>query len=212
MYIKFKLAVDFIVALVLILLMSPVLLICFIIIKLEDPAGPVIFKQPRVGLNNVIFTVYKLRTMKEECNLNGESFTDGQRMLKSGTLFRKLSLDEIPQLFNILLGNMSFIGPRPLTVPYLDYYTSNELKRHNVKPGITGLAQVNGRNHLGWDERFKFDLFYVDNVGLKLDLKILILTGMKVAQGSDVAVRGENGLEDFHVYRINQLKEKNKNV
>jgi len=206
-YIKIKFSIDIIVALILVFLLFPVFIICSILIKLEDPSGPVLFVQKRVGLNNKLFNVYKFRSMKVKNSINGKPLNDSQRMLKLGNIIRKLSLDELPQLFNIIKGEMSFIGPRPLPVLYLPYFNKFELTRHAVKPGISGWAQVNGRNNLNWDKKFKLDIEYVENMSLKLDIKILFLTIWKVLRKSDVVVRGENEVIDFHTYRINQKRD-----
>lgn len=137
---------------------------------------PILFKQPRPGKNGKIFNMYKFRTMSNKKDKNGNLLPDEQRLTKFGKLLRKTSLDELPELFNILIGKMSFIGPRPLLVKYLPYYTEEEHHRHDIRPGLTGWAQVNGRNLVCWDERFKLDLEYVNNVSLKMDLKVVLKT------------------------------------
>jgi undecaprenyl phosphate N,N'-diacetylbacillosamine 1-phosphate transferase len=142
--------------------------------------------------------------MKVEVEKNGCALSDSERMLRSGGFIRKASFDELPQLFNIIKGEMSFIGPRPLPTVYLPYYSESEIRRHDVKPGISGWAQVNGRNNIDWDEKFLRDLEYVNNVSFQLDVKILFLTLFKILRRSDVAVRGENFVMDFHEYRMKQ--------
>lgn len=206
-YLKIKSIIDRLVALFLLLISSPLMLFCVLAVKLEDPAGKAVFSQERVGKDCKLFTVYKFRSMKELTELNGVTLSDTDRMLRCGRWLRALSLDELPQLLNILKGEMSFIGPRPLPVLYLPYFNQQEIKRHLLKPGISGLAQVNGRNNLTWDEKFKFDLEYVNTVNLALDLKILLLTFFKVINKNDIGVRGEDKAVDFHTYRINQRKE-----
>lgn len=160
--------------------------------------SPVIFRQERPGRNGETFTLLKFRTMK-----NGNA-PDSERLTSTGKLLRKSSLDELPQLVNIALGHMSFIGPRPLAVQYLEYYTVEEARRHEVRPGITGLAQVNGRNSLSWEERFALDVNYVDNVSFSMDLKIVLRTIRKVLKQDDVSVRGTGGILDFDAHRRGQ--------
>lgn len=197
---------DRIGAIVLLFFSWPIILFCSICIKLEDASGPVFFLQERVGKGDAVFHIYKLRTMTEAVSHEGELLSDSKRMLKCGRWIRKLSLDELPQLINILKGDMSFIGPRPLLVGYLGYYNETEQKRHSVKPGISGLAQVNGRNALTWEERFAFDLRYIDRLSLEIDLRIIFLTIGKVLTGSDVLEDEAEELEDFDIYRMNQMR------
>lgn len=149
--------------------------------------SPVLFKQPRPGKDEKIFYLYKFRTMTDERDENGKLLSDEFRLTKFGKMLRSTSLDELPELFNIIKGDMSLIGPRPLLVEYLPYYTEREKHRHNVKPGLTGLAQVNGRNFLGWDERFELDVQYVENITMYEDLKIIFKTIKKILTRSDVA-------------------------
>jgi undecaprenyl phosphate N,N'-diacetylbacillosamine 1-phosphate transferase len=152
----FKPFLDFIVAAILLILLFPLILVSFIFIKLEDPSGPVLFKQKRIGKDSKEFRVFKLRSMKVRTHdKSGKELTDHERMLRFGELFRKLSIDELPQLMNILRGEMSFIGPRPLPIIYGPYYNENENRRHEIKPGISGWAQVNGRNSISWEDKFK---------------------------------------------------------
>jgi len=191
MYEKYiKGLLDFLFAILLLVILSPIMLAAAIIIKMEDPGGPILFKQERVGKDNKIFTLYKFRTMIVETEKNGVKLSDADRLLKFGNTLRKLSIDELPQLFNIIKGEMSFIGPRPLPVVYLPYYTDEELHRHDVRPGVSGWAQVNGRNYLSWEEKFRYDLEYVNNVSFLFDVKIFLMTVKKVLTKSDVGVRG----------------------
>lgn len=177
MYRKYiKRLLDFIFAIVLLIILSPVMLIAAIAIKLEDPKGPVLFKQKRPGKDAKIFEVIKFRTMIVDTERDGRKLSDVERITKVGSFLRETSIDELPQLFNIIRGEMSFIGPRPLLVEYLKYYSPEQMRRHEVKPGISGWAQVNGRNAISWEEKFKYDIWYVDNQSFFLDLKIFLLT------------------------------------
>jgi lipopolysaccharide/colanic/teichoic acid biosynthesis glycosyltransferase len=174
-----KLIGDRLIAALLLLLFSPILLIVSIVLRVRM-GSPIVFTQPRPGKNSKIFTVYKFRTMTSDCDAAGNLLSDEERLIPLGQFLRKASLDELPQLWNVLIGDMSFVGPRPLLVRYLERYSPDQARRHDVQPGITGWAQVNGRNALTWDEKFKLDLWYVDNWSLWLDLKILLLTVKKV--------------------------------
>ncbi len=139
-----------------------------------------VFKQERPGKNGEIFTIYKIRTMSKITHVNGIKLKDAERLTSIGRIIRKLSLDELPQLWNVVKGEMSFVGPRPLLPKYLPLYSSEQAKRHNVRPGITGWAQVNGRNAISWEEKFRYDVYYVDHISFFLDLKVLWFTVMKV--------------------------------
>ena len=174
-----KLISDRLIAALLLLLFSPILLIVAIVLRVRM-GSPIVFTQPRPGKNSKIFTVYKFRTMTDDCDAAGNLLSDEERLIPLGQFLRKASLDELPQLWNVLIGDMSFVGPRPLLVRYLERYSPDQARRHDVQPGITGWAQINGRNALTWDEKFKLDLWYVDNWSLWLDLKILLLTVKKV--------------------------------
>jgi lipopolysaccharide/colanic/teichoic acid biosynthesis glycosyltransferase len=177
---------DFFAALIGLLILVPVLAIiaCAIYIRM---GSPIMFKQPRPGKNGEIFTFYKFRTMTDERDSTGKPLSDEKRLTAIGQFIRKTSLDEFPQLWNVLKGDMSLVGPRPLLVAYLDRYTPEQARRHEVKPGITGWAQINGRNTLSWEEKFKLDVWYVDNWSLWLDLKILFLTVIKVIQREGIS-------------------------
>lgn len=187
MYEKYiKRILDFIFAIILLVILSPIMFISAIAIKIEDPEGPVLFKQKRPGRRAEIFEVYKFRTMKVQTEYKGKKLSDMERMTKVGLLLRKTSVDELPQLFNIIRGEMSFIGPRPLLVQYLKYYSPEQMRRHEVTPGISGWAQVNGRNTISWEEKFKLDVWYVDNQSFFLDFKILWLTIYNVVRRKDI--------------------------
>ena len=164
---------DIVFSLIALILLSPIILILFILIRLKM-GSPVIFKQKRPGKDERIFTLYKFRSMTDECDEYGELLPATERLTPFGKLLRKTSLDELPELFNVLKGDMSLVGPRPLRIRYLPYYYEHERVRHQVRPGITGLAQVSGRNNLQWDYRFAYDVKYVEEQSLWLDLKIIL--------------------------------------
>lgn len=168
-----------------------------IIISIELKGTPFFF-QKRAGLNGRPFHVIKFRTMSNEVDSSGELLPDNDRLTNLGRLIRRLSIDELPQLANVLFGQMSFIGPRPFLYEYMDYYSKEEKRRHNVRPGITGWAQINGRNSLTWKEKFRLDLFYVDNFSLRLDIKILFNTVVKVLKKEDVDQGVEVTMEKYN--------------
>ncbi|MGJ7919512.1 sugar transferase [Neobacillus sp. LXY-4] len=170
---------DLIFSILCIIIFLPVLLLTSFLIRIKLGA-PILFKQQRPGLNGKLFALYKFRTMTDQRDQNGELLPDYLRLTSFGKLVRKLSLDEFPQLFNVIKGDMSLIGPRPLLKEYLLIYTEEQAKRHHVRPGITGWAQINGRNAITWEEKFKLDVWYVENQSFILDIKILILTIKKV--------------------------------
>jgi undecaprenyl phosphate N,N'-diacetylbacillosamine 1-phosphate transferase len=172
LYKFFKRLIDFAAALSLLIILCPILILLILILG--------VFKQERPGKNGEIFTIYKIRTMSKVTHVNGIKLKDVERLTSIGRIIRKLSLDELPQLWNVVKGEMSFVGPRPLLPKYLPLYSSEQAKRHNVRPGITGWAQVNGRNTISWEEKFKYDVYYVDHISLLFDLKVLWLTVMKV--------------------------------
>lgn len=175
----FKRPMDFILSLIAIIVLSPVLLVVALLVRTKL-GSPVIFKQKRPGLNEKIFTLYKFRTMTDERDKFGELLPDGVRLTKFGRFLRSTSLDELPELFNILKGEMSIVGPRPLLVQYLPLYNEYQKHRHDVRPGLSGLAQVNGRNAISWEDKFDLDIEYVDNVSFIGDWKIILLTLKKV--------------------------------
>ncbi|MFD1707482.1 sugar transferase [Siminovitchia sediminis] len=168
-----------------ILILAPVIFLTAILVRIKL-GSPVLFKQKRPGLHGKPFYVYKFRTMTNERDENGDLLPDHLRLTKFGRFLRKLSLDELPQLFNVLKGDLSLVGPRPLLMEYLDLYTPEQARRHEVKPGITGWAQVNGRNAISWEEKFDLDVWYVDNRTFWLDLKILLLTILKVFKSEGI--------------------------
>lgn len=186
------------------LLITFIFLLCFfwlyillaILVKLKL-GSPVIFKQERPGLNEKIFIMYKFRTMTDKKDEKGNLLPDKDRLTRFGRFLRSTSLDEIPEFFNILKGDMSLIGPRPLLVKYLNRYSKEQLRRHEVKPGISGWAQVNGRNAISWEDKFRYDIEYVDNLNFLLDLKIIILTIKKVLIRDGISQVGNATMEEF---------------
>ncbi|MGH0483247.1 sugar transferase [Bacillus mycoides] len=174
-----KRPMDFMLSLIAIIMLSPILLIVAFLVKTKL-GSPVLFKQERPGLNGSIFKMYKFRTMTDEKNENSELLPDSVRLTRFGKFLRSTSLDELPGLFNIFKGDMSIIGPRPLLVQYLPLYNEHQKRRHEVRPGLSGLAQVNGRNAISWEEKFNYDVEYVDNVSFITDWKIILLTIKKV--------------------------------
>ncbi|QNU29593.1 sugar transferase [Geobacillus sp. 46C-IIa] len=191
-----KRSFDFIVSLIALAVLSPIMAVTAILVRWKL-GSPVLFKQQRPGLHGKPFYLYKFRTMTDERDENGELLPDHLRLTQFGQFLRKFSLDELPQLYNILKGDMSFVGPRPLLMKYFPYYTDREKKRHNVRPGITGLAQVSGRNNLGWDERLELDVKYVENYSFWLDLKIIFLTIKKVLKSEDVVIDPRSTMKDL---------------
>lgn len=174
-----KRGIDFFLSLILVILFLPIFILTAIFVLIYI-GNPILFKQIRPGKDGKPFKVYKFRTMTNEKNGKGELLPDAVRLNKYGKFIRKLSLDELPQLFNVLKGDLSLVGPRPLLMEYLPLYSNFQNKRHDVKPGITGWAQVNGRNAIEWDEKFKLDVWYVEHQSIWLDIKILFLTIKKV--------------------------------
>ena len=162
---------------------------------------PVIFQQKRPGLHEKIFTIYKFRTMTDKKDQNGQLLPDSERLTKFGKMLRSTSLDELPELFNILKGDMSIVGPRPLLEQYLPYYTATEKKRHEVRPGLSGLAQISGRNNLDWDTRLGLDVNYVKNLTFSLDLDIFLKTVIKVIRREDITIVNQATIKDLDVDR-----------
>ncbi|EDP6879534.1 undecaprenyl phosphate N,N'-diacetylbacillosamine 1-phosphate transferase [Campylobacter lari] len=187
---------DFFLALILLIIFLPFIVLIGIVLKIVQ--GSVLFKQARPGLSEKIFYIYKFKTMSDETDENGELLPDELRLKPFGKLVRSLSLDELPQLFNVLKGDMSFIGPRPLLVEYLPLYNQEQKKRHDVRPGITGWAQINGRNAISWEQKFKYDVEYVQNCSFLFDLKIFFMTIVKVLKRSGVNKKGVATTDKFN--------------
>ena len=204
-----KRALDLFLSGIALIVLSPVLAITAILVRIKLGA-PVLFRQDRPGKDAKIFHLYKFRTMTDARDENGQLLPDEVRLTKFGKILRSTSLDELPELWNIFRGDMSIVGPRPLLVKYLPYYTEEESRRHYVRPGLTGLSQVNGRNALRWEERFALDAQYADNVSLWGDLKILENTVIIVLKRADIVEPGV--LEDFDVYRQKQLSGEHTNT
>ncbi len=193
----FKRLFDILGALILIILTLPIMIWAYFAIK-KHLGSPVIFAQSRPGKDEKIFQIYKFRSMSNATDPNGNLLSDEIRLGNFGKKLRALSIDELPQLFNILKGDMSFIGPRPLLIEYLPLYSKAQKRRHNVRPGITGLAQVNGRNAISWREKFEFDRYYADNLSLILDIKIALKTIQKVIKKDGVNKDGMATTEKFN--------------
>jgi len=191
-----KRPIDFILSMFAIILLSPILLIVsyFVRIKL---GSPVLFKQKRPGLNERIFTMYKFRTMTDERDENGQLLPDIIRLTKFGKMLRSTSLDELPELFNIIKGDMSIVGPRPLLVQYLPLYNIHQKRRHDIRPGLTGKAQVNGRNSINWEDKFNLDIEYVDNVSFLEDCKIIMMTIKKIIVREGINSNTSSTMEVF---------------
>ena len=207
MYAKFwKRILDFTLSLAALIVLSPVLLVLTVLGAVKMKGNP-FFTQLRPGKDEKIFKLIKFRSMTCEKDENGNLLPDEVRLTRYGKFLRSTSLDELPELINILKGDMSIVGPRPLVPQYLEYYTQTERLRHTVLPGLTGLAQVKGRNLASWENRFENDVFYVRNLSFWLDVKILLLTVFKVINKEGVVVRGTTSLEDFDTYRKKQLED-----
>lgn len=197
MYRKFfKRFLDIIISLIFIFCFWWLYIVIAILVRVKL-GSPVLFKQDRPGLNEKIFKMYKFRTMTDEKDKNGNLLSDAERLTNFGKFLRSTSLDEIPEFFNVLKGEMSLIGPRPLLVRYLERYTKEQLRRHEVKPGISGWAQVNGRNAISWEDKFKYDIEYVDKLNFLLDLKIIFLTIKKVFKTEGISQKGNATMEEF---------------
>lgn len=191
-----KRAIDVALSFLAIIVLSPVMFIVAILVRIKL-GTPVIFKQERPGLHGNIFTLYKFRTMTDAKDQNGRLFPDEDRMTDFGRRLRSASLDELPELFNILKGDMAFVGPRPLLVKYLSRYSQRQKRRHEVMPGLTGYAQINGRNSLSWEERFEMDIWYVDHINFILDVKILLKTVSIVLKKDGINSETSATMEEF---------------
>ena len=198
----FKRLIGFLGALVALLLLSPLLIIVTIWLHFANKGAGAFFLQERPGYKEKIFKVIKFKTMTDERDANGNLLPDAVRLTKVGAFVRKTSIDELPQLINILKGDMAFIGPRPLLVKYLPWYTEREHLRHTVRPGISGWAQVHGRSHLEWDERLEHDVYYAEHISLWLDIKIFVMSVINVFAGKDIDVAPSES-HDLDVVRSN---------
>ena len=191
-----KRLLDIVIASIALVILSP--LYIFVAYKVKKNLGsPVLFRQVRPGLNGIPFEMIKFRTMKDAVDIQGNPLPDHERLTPFGKMLRSTSLDEMPELWNVIKGDMSIVGPRPLLMEYLPLYNNEQAKRHNVRPGMTGHAQVNGRNAIGWDEKFKLDTWYVDNRSLWLDFKIMLKTVKKVIAKDDISEAGEATMSKF---------------
>ena len=187
---------DLVLSLITIIVLIPVFLVVAFLVRTKL-GSPVIFKQKRPGLNEKIFTLYKFRTMTDEIDKFGELLPDETRLTKFGKFLRSTSLDELPELFNILIGDMTIVGPRPLLVQYLPLYDDHQKRRHEVRPGLTGYAQINGRNAISWEDKFNLDVDYVDNVSFIMDFKIIIFTLKKVIVKEGISSNTSATMEAF---------------
>lgn len=197
MYAKYiKRILDFTISLLAIIVLSPVLLITALLVRIKL-GSPIIFKQKRPGKDEKIFTLYKFRTMTDKKDEKGNLLPDDQRLTKFGKLLRATSLDELPELINILKGDMAIVGPRPLLVEYLELYDEEQKHRHDVRPGLTGLAQVNGRNSISWEDKFKEDIKYIEKISLIGDIKIILKTVIKVFKREGISQQENDTMEKF---------------
>lgn len=187
---------DLLVSFSVLLILVPLLIVFGLLVRIKL-GKPILFKQARPGLHGVPFEMMKFRTMTNERNADGELLPDTQRLTRFGRFLRSTSIDELPELWNVIRGEMSLVGPRPLLVEYLPLYTPDQARRHNVRPGVTGWAQVNGRNAISWEEKFKLDVWYVDNQSLRLDLRILWRTLKKVLVREGISANGEATMTRF---------------
>ncbi|MBC2180365.1 sugar transferase [Listeria booriae] len=200
MYMKSKNRIDRYIAIVMLVILAPLLLFIALLVWIKVDKK-VIFAQERVGLNESVFKIYKFKTMSDDRDEIGNLLPDHLRLSSLGNILRKLSLDELPQLINVIKGDMNFIGPRPLFKEYLAFYSEDEKRRHSVRPGLSGWAQVNGRNSISWQEKFQLDLFYVENQSFKLDMKIYKKTILKVINREDV-----NNSDQITMERLDEIK------
>lgn len=188
---------DFFGALLLVLLLSPIIVLVAIVLSVSNSGSP-FFLQKRPGKNERIFTIIKFKTMNDKKDIHGKLLPDSERLTPVGRFVRSTSLDELPQLLNVVKGDMSFVGPRPLLPQYLPLYNDLQKQRHNVKPGITGWAQVNGRNAISWQQKFEYDVWYVKNQSFYLDIRILLKTVLKVIKKEDINKAGEASMTRFN--------------
>lgn len=200
-----KRAIDLTGSIIGLILVGPIMLATSLAIKLKM-GSPIFFKQQRPGINSKPFTIYKFRTMLDLRDEHGLLLENEKRITPLGKFLRKASLDELPELINVLKGDMSLVGPRPLLIEYLDFYTPEQARRHEMKPGITGFAQVNGRNDTTWEDRFRLDVWYVDNWSIWLDLKILFLTAINVIKMKGISPEGKFTMPRFTGHSANTFK------
>jgi sugar transferase EpsL len=191
-----KRAFDLLLTFPALLLLLPVLFVATALVR-RNLGSPIFYKQTRPGKDGIPFMLYKFRTMQEDKDKNGSLLPDDKRLTRLGKLLRSTSIDELPELWNVLKGDMSLVGPRPLLLQYLDRYTPEQARRHEVKPGITGWAQINGRNAITWEEKFKLDVWYVDHQSFHLDLKIIFLTFWKILKREGINQSGQATMEEF---------------
>lgn len=196
MYKFFKRLIDIICSLIGFILFSPILLVVALLIRI-NLGSPVFFTQTRLGKDGKEFKMIKFRTMKDSLDKFGQLLPDEQRLTKFGKILRSTSLDELPELINVLKGDMTLVGPRPLLVEYKELYSERQFRRHEVYPGITGWAQINGRNAISWNERFELDVWYVDNISFLLDMKILVMTILKVIKRDGINEQGQASMSKF---------------
>jgi undecaprenyl phosphate N,N'-diacetylbacillosamine 1-phosphate transferase len=199
----FKRPMDIVLSLVAMIVLSPVLILVAILVRIKL-GSPILFKQKRPGLNGKIFTIYKFRTMTSEKGENGMLLADSKRLTKFGRMLRSTSVDELPELINIIKGDMSIVGPRPLLVQYLDLYDDHQKRRHEVRPGLSGYAQVNGRNAIRWEDKFNMDVEYVDNISFIGDVKIILKTIKKVFLKEDISSKSSITMEPFSGSKDNE--------
>lgn len=198
MYTKYlKRPLDIIASLIGVILLSPIILLIALMLFVSNKNNP-FFLQPRGGFKNSVFNIIKFKTMNDKKDSEGNLLSDDKRVTKFGKLLRKYSIDELPQLINVLKGDMSLIGPRPFHARYIDLYSDRQKERHNVRPGLTGWAQINGRNNITWKEKFELDLYYVDNQSFKLDVSIIIKTILKVLKPTDVKISNNTVATSFN--------------
>ena len=208
LYAKYiKRIIDCFLACLALIVLSPIMLVTYILVRAEL-GGPAIFTQARPGLNEKIFKLYKFRTMTNEKDENGNLLPDDKRLTKFGKFLRSTSLDELPELINIIKGDMAIVGPRPLLVDYLQYYNEEQKHRHDVRPGLTGLAQVNGRNSITWEQKFKQDIEYIQKISFINDIKIIFKTIAKVFKREGISQEGVATMERFDTYVKNSKKAK----
>ena len=197
----FKRFFDFIFSVAGLIILSPLMLLVIIVLSVVNKGAGVFFYQLRPGKKELFFKVVKFKSMTEECDSEGNLLSNAERLTKFGKFIRSTSIDELPQLFNIVSGNMSFIGPRPLLIRYLPFYTETERKRHSVRPGITGLAQINGRNLIDWDTRLGLDMQYVESISFWGDIKIVLKTIRNVLTAKDIVIDTNQELQDLDIER-----------